>query len=373
MTSQQKKKLKYSPSKPNSQHAGFTLVEMAVVVFLIGILATMGLSALNAQLASANISNTKKKQDIIKDALVAYLGKYNRLPCPDSDLTAPDGIENRGTTGTPTVSANPLLACDKYWGNVPYQTLGLPKSAALDGWDNFFSYQVSNDTPTATAPNLDWTLTNNFHTGNTGVITVKDTNNAELKEIVAVVLSYGQDGLGAYTSKGTPNVLPDNVAQPDQFTNSQNATSRTFYRREYTANQSATGGAFDDILMMLSPNDLLTPLIKEGSMKSPEAKWVQQIADIQNYIVPQLLAKALLTIPECTASISLPPQYKFDPWGNVVSILTITITPTTTLQTFSASAAAMYTLTITPSNPMASQVTAPSASSLFPSLLTNCP
>ena len=33
-------------------HSGFTLVELAVVVFLIGILASLGLSALNAQMAS---------------------------------------------------------------------------------------------------------------------------------------------------------------------------------------------------------------------------------------------------------------------------------------------------------------------------------
>jgi prepilin-type N-terminal cleavage/methylation domain-containing protein len=69
------------------QQSGFTLVELAVVVLLIGMIATMGISALNAQLANAAISATKKKQDTIKDALIAYLGKYKRLPCPAIDIT----------------------------------------------------------------------------------------------------------------------------------------------------------------------------------------------------------------------------------------------------------------------------------------------
>ena len=67
------------------QQSGFTLVELAVVVFLVGLLASLGLSALNAQLASSRISDTKKKQEIIKDALISYLGRNKRLPCPATD------------------------------------------------------------------------------------------------------------------------------------------------------------------------------------------------------------------------------------------------------------------------------------------------
>ena len=215
MSSLIKEKMRLSKQSQSGRQTGFTLVELAVVVLIIGILATMGLSALNVQLANSAISATKRNQDTIKDALIGYLGRNSRLPCPDADFTAPDGIENRGATGTPTVPASPLLACTTSFGIIPYQTLGLPKSVALDGWENYFSYQISNDaTP---KPNLDWTLTNTFHTGNNGVITVEDRNSAPLTNIVAVVLSHGRDGLGAYTSKGTRNVLPDNTLQPDQW------------------------------------------------------------------------------------------------------------------------------------------------------------
>jgi prepilin-type N-terminal cleavage/methylation domain-containing protein len=146
------------------RQAGFTLVELAVVVFIIGLIASMSFATIKAQIINASIRTTQGNQNTIKDALVAYLGKNRRLPCPDTNFTAPDGIENRGaTTGTPTTPADPLQACNAAFGLIPYQTLGLSRSVALDGWDNFFSYQVSNTSPSA---NLDWTLFSSFHEGN---------------------------------------------------------------------------------------------------------------------------------------------------------------------------------------------------------------
>ena len=323
------------------RQAGFTLVELAVVVFLIGLLASLGLSALNAQMASAAISATKKKQETIKDALIAYLGRNKRLPCPDSNFTSPDGIENRGTTGTPGTPADPTQACDMSFGLVPYQTLGLPKSAALDGWENFFSYQVSNDT--VTSNNLNWTLTNSFHVGNNGTITVKDRSSTDITNIVVAVVSHGKNGLGAYTSKGTRNVLPVVADQPDEYQNTQSTAHpdplKTFYNREYTENTAATGGAFDDIVMMLNRNDLLTPLMKDGSLKSAEAQWAEQIANINSALTGAIFSnsrcaplgnqtssigqtnatdqQALFTSLLTANGISL-----FDPWGGTLSYTT---------------------------------------------------
>lgn len=47
------------------RRSGFTLVELAVVVFLVGLMALAGLPALNAQMASASISATKKNKKLI--------------------------------------------------------------------------------------------------------------------------------------------------------------------------------------------------------------------------------------------------------------------------------------------------------------------
>lgn len=199
-----------------NKHKGFTLIEMAVVVFLIGILATMGLSAANSILASSTISTTKKKQELIRDVLIAYIANNKRLPCPSIDE---NGFESRTTT-VPNV-------CTGYFGTLPYLTLGLSKSAATDGWENLFSYAVSSQWTLTYANTVTATTSNNpaisFNTGDDGEIIVSNrvpaTNVAttNLGPDVAIVISHGKNGLGAFTSKGTRNSFPANTS--DEFAN----------------------------------------------------------------------------------------------------------------------------------------------------------
>jgi prepilin-type N-terminal cleavage/methylation domain-containing protein len=57
------------------RQAGFSLVELAVVVFIIGLIASMSFGAFKAQMINASIRATKTNQDTIRDAMVAYLGR----------------------------------------------------------------------------------------------------------------------------------------------------------------------------------------------------------------------------------------------------------------------------------------------------------
>jgi len=309
------------------KNSGFTLIELAVVIFLIGILASMGIVALKAQLASAAISATKKKQDTIKDALITYLGHYKRLPCPAIDNT---GVESRVTTNTP---AN----CTGNFGLVPYATLGLPKSAGMDGWENFYSYGVSPQwtlTLTGIAPVAGGTSTNvsaqAFNVGIAGVLTIKDrtpATNAVTTTIssnaVAVLISHGKDGLGAFTSKGTQNVLPANTT--DQFSNVTIATwaiPATFYQREYTDVDVPTYGAFDDTLQWFSASDLTTTLLKDGILESAEAQWADQVTNIKNAIFSYLQTNGNCSPPtnaQFVSSILTPNNIpSTDPWGHTI-------------------------------------------------------
>ena len=64
------------------QPRGFTLIELAVVLF-VGTLILGGIvQYLALQVATAKITATRTKQDAIKSALVNYIARNNQLPCP---------------------------------------------------------------------------------------------------------------------------------------------------------------------------------------------------------------------------------------------------------------------------------------------------
>jgi len=265
---------------------GFSLVELSVVVLIIGIIMTMGIGAWTANLENQAHSATAQRQAAIKEALTGYLRRNNRLPCPDNDFTAPDGVENRTTAG------NPATACSTAFGILPYVTLGLSRDAVRDGWGHFYSYHVSNNANTPDAAgnwgdNRDWTITANFRAGNTGTITVNDRSGATVTavaiNVVAVVVSHGRNGLGAYAIGGTRNTLP--AAGTDERENTDGTANTVYYRREATTDDAATGGPFDDQVAFLTASDLLDPLFRDGSLKSPQATVNEQLQKIKQLMI----------------------------------------------------------------------------------------
>jgi prepilin-type N-terminal cleavage/methylation domain-containing protein len=370
------------------RQAGFSLVELAVVIFIIGLIASMSFGAFKAQMINASIRVTKGNQDTIKDALVAYLGRNRRLPCPDTNFIVPDGIENRGATGTPAIPANPLLACNASIGLIPYTTLGLPRTVALDGWDNFYSYQISNIAPVLVPVpairNKDWTLTANFHEGNTGAITVTD-GVTPLLGVVAVVISYGKNGQGAYTIKGTRNALPVVASQPYEDQNAQQTIAFTFFKREYTDNAfdavTNPSGSFDDVVMVLGTNELLNPLIKDGVMQTALGVYSDQIKKIQDYLVSQIVVACAvpptaITFDPPTAG-GLPANLAVDPWGHTLNDAGSNFTYTQVASPMNTATPIVYRLNnAQPLLPLTYQSIARSGTnliSIYPYLGTKCP
>jgi len=267
---------------------GFSLIELAVVMFIATIILTAGMKLLAARAETASNIVTNERQLTIRDALTSYLGKKGRLPCPDTKTglaTPPDGQESR--TGNPS-------ACSANYGVVPYMELGLSKDTARDGWDNYFSYAVSPrwtltfvnsavaNTPTTSVAN------SAFFVGIAGALTINDRNLTtgaavpDTTTAVAVIISHGKNGLGAVTSKGTLTALASNPS--DEFTNANAGT--TFYKRDYTdTDVSNNAGAFDDIVLVLKPDDLIIPLKKDGSLKPEMGTIYDQISRIEAAIL----------------------------------------------------------------------------------------
>src|SRR5258707_15770270 len=111
---------------------GFTLIELAVALFIITLLLGSLLVPLSTQVEQKQISDTQKTLDEIKDALQGFAVANGYLPCPDTDN---DGAENVTVATGKCTGAVANIAV----GNLPWQTLGV---ASADVWGNRFRYVI---------------------------------------------------------------------------------------------------------------------------------------------------------------------------------------------------------------------------------------
>ncbi len=110
---------------------GFSLLEMAVVLGVLGVLLAWGLASLPEKRTVTNQLSSLAAQENIKKQLMAFalINKY--LPCPDSD-NPPNGREDR--VGN---------ACQNDFGAVPYLDMGLNRDQVQDSYGNFIRYAIN--------------------------------------------------------------------------------------------------------------------------------------------------------------------------------------------------------------------------------------
>ena len=301
-------KFRYPPRRT----AGFSLVELSVVLVIMGAMLGMVLSGLGSFSQNAAYTTARSKQVAVQESLLSYLRANGRLPCPDSGqpnsapistVNLPDGIENRLTEGDPTTG------CRSASGIVPYVTLGVPRDAALDTWGNFFTYVVSNNlapaAPLTPTPTRDWVISNNFRTGSLGDIEVLDDAGASTNA-AAVLISHGVSGSGAYTTKGSQITGPNGAHEIANATGCPRAATQLLrcYKREFTENSAAAGGSFDDIVLIMTPNMLLDPLFAQSVRHPPASEFQRACTEIKDRLAAIGLANRSGTTPNITYNVS---------------------------------------------------------------------
>jgi prepilin-type N-terminal cleavage/methylation domain-containing protein len=245
---------------PIRQH-GFTLLEVAIVLMIVGLLLGGLLVPLSAQMEQRNINDTQKSLAEIKEALIGYALTYGRLPCPAAPNTT--GVESPVGGG----------ACTNFYnGFVPATTLGLggtdSAGYAVDAWGNRIRYAVTSwNSNTFTKPNGMSTvgITNlqptslDVCSSATGISSSSCGSvywlTSSTMGVPAVIFSTGKNG--GQGSAGTDEAV--------NLHNSPYANYQTFVSHLPTASGSANG-YFDDIVIWISPNVLVNRMVSAGKL-----------------------------------------------------------------------------------------------------------
>lgn len=255
-----------------AQARGFTLIELAIALFIITLVLGALLVPLTTQIAQRRISDTQKTLDDLKEALLGFAVSTTRLPCPASATS--NGVESFCTSATPNPCGAELLTYQahgrcfaQYNGFVPGTTLGLAatdaQGYAIDAWGTRIRYAVTasasanvsiftstsgmrTTTLTALAPDL-------YVCASSSVVTATTCGTAQIltSSAPAVIFSLG---LNANTGGGTS---ADEAA---------NLNGDQVFVSRVRSDPGSAGGEFDDIVTWLSENVLYNRMVAAGQL-----------------------------------------------------------------------------------------------------------
>jgi len=243
---------------------GFTLIELAVVLVIVGILLGSFIGTLTSRINVTKKSDAVEELETIKQSMMAHAFVNGYLPCPDCDVIAGaciaalvgDGIADHDV-------GNNRCVLNEASGNVPWVTLGLGRG---DPWSNHYRYSVQNE-----YANIDTAFTLNSPSGSAIIQEpnfVADatgaTPQALANNVVAIILSHGSNGFGATSVDNQPaaaipavNLDELNNADDDQF---------YYMRPETSADATIAGKAFDDMIIWISEYELKAKMVEAGKL-----------------------------------------------------------------------------------------------------------
>lgn len=238
-----------------NQQKGFTLVEMAMVLLIVGLLLGGLLVPLTAQMEQRNISDTQKALSEIKEAITGYALANGQLPCP-AVPTIPTGQANAGIAQTPPCTGTNST------GVLPWATLGVSET---DAWGNRYLYRVTDyfadSIASATygcAPSTPPSLSSFAlcSSGTLNVLSAASGGTTIAGNVPVVIISHGKNGAGAYTPQGTQLAVGSNA---DEQANSDGSADTNYVSHTPTP-------TFDDLVVWISPNILLNRMVAAGQL-----------------------------------------------------------------------------------------------------------
>ena len=269
------------------RHSGFSLIELAVVLVIIGLLVGGGIAALEATQTQTQRADQRRQLEQVRDALIGFAMSSGRLPCPDTDYP-PDGRENIDPPPPTCPVGDPDndddCDCVDSWGALPWAQLGV---GATDAWGQRLRYRVYTDVPDADWPekprfadpdanrddpafgldaykNYGLMIEGNDDDGDGNRDTVAD-------EVAAVVVSYGPQGRQIWTADDFDCV----AAGVDGFSEDEHENcddNNLFVAASYRSPEGAGDptdpgrGRFDDMLTWIATPTLKMRMVEAGTL-----------------------------------------------------------------------------------------------------------
>lgn len=217
------------------RRAGFSLLELSVVLTILAVVVAGGLTLSSAKVQQDKLGNTYDEMKEIAQAISIYVNEHGCMPYPAAGTAVPGGAtygrepaanaECATTGGT----GSAVLA-----GTVPFYSLGLPDEYGSDEWGYRYTYAVTDTAVEA--------ITSSY----TGAITVNDTGgNAITTEGAFVLVSHGKTHEGARAAKtGTVAVACGSTTKDSENCDAD----ATFVDADYN-DGSVAASFFDDIII----------------------------------------------------------------------------------------------------------------------------
>lgn len=278
---QRKKAMSIPYTSGHNPAQGYTLLEMAIVMLVMGMLLVAFANAYNIYLKNKVQRITVENTNQVVNAIGHYLVQNGHYPCParldagrdDADYGMAGDCEDTATVavgtcangicveeGDRTVNINPnpmgstMVTPRVRRGAVPFRMLSLPEDTAEDGYKQKILYAVTENLAVPDTYRKD-----------AGGISILD-NNDETAIVPAssahfVVFSAGEDGRGAYTRYGQLKLACADPADAKDAVNCHTGNTGNDDKARYRVSNKATTDTnthYDDHVKYYSSNE--TPL-----------------------------------------------------------------------------------------------------------------
>lgn len=227
--------------------SGVTLIDMAVFLVVIGLLAVPLVKQIDLWQITQASNVTDQSISIVEKAISDFYYNNNRYPCP-SDINLPRTDPNYGKEDVTGICASTATSGGVKHGGVPFVDLLIPESASLDGYKNRLDYAVSDplreefdsDEGAITLNSMDMAPNRECRT------TVNATS-APLTEVYYVIVSHGPNGVGSVPRDGGDRSDCPTLGSTREAVNC--TANTTAFLDEYCAASDIRGATlYDDVV-----------------------------------------------------------------------------------------------------------------------------